>query len=127
MLIPPLTFPNTIIPSSMSFSPFATDDILIYHQSLESYRPSRMYPSRADTNFSPKSIPEAICEACAGIHECSGTIDRATEEPPVLRGLGENHVGVVGGVRVYEADCVSYGRDGVDGEDEVEEFSVVVD
>lgn len=93
---------------------------------LESDRSSRMRLSRAHSHLRPESVPEPVCEPRTRIHKYSGAVDPSAERLCVGVVLGDDAVGVVGGVVVDVGDGGGEGGDDLDGEVGFEELGVVV-
>lgn len=105
---------------------FTSHDIFVGYKPFEAYWPSCMYAAGTDADLCPKTIAESISEARAGVDERARGVDAPAKLRCVLFGFGDNHVGVVRGVRV---DVRYRGRergDGEDGEGEGKMFGLVI-
>lgn len=82
--------------------------------------------SRTDSNFRSESIPEPVCEPRTRIDVDSRRIDPSTECLRVRIILGHDRIRVVRRVVVDVLNRGREGRDRFDGEDQVEEFGLVI-
>mmetsp|Transcript_56031 Transcript_56031/g.121970 ORF Transcript_56031/g.121970 Transcript_56031/m.121970 type:complete len:241 (+) Transcript_56031:131-853(+) len=105
----------------------AVELVLVDHEPLNSHRAARVDAVCAHANLRAKSVTLAVGEARRRVDVDSGRIDETGE---VLGGGGRlrhDGVGVVRRVRVDVLDRFLDGRDGLDGDGELEELRVEVD
>ena len=108
------------LPDNVTLLALAPQNILVSHKSLESNRPPRMDPPRADPHLGAEAIAKPVCEAGARVHEHAGRVDAAHERAAGSGRLGDDTVGVVRAVLVDVRDGGCEGAHGAHGERERE-------
>lgn len=98
-------------------------------EATHSFQPNgspRVRLARTNSNLRSESIAEAIGESCTSVDVDAGAVDTLAEGLGMSVVLGDNAVGMVGRVVVDMLHGVGEGRDGLDGEGELEELGIVV-
>ena len=94
----------TELPDDVTLLALAPQNILVRHESIETNRPPRMNPSRADPHLGTKTIAKTIREARARIHERAGRIDPTHERATGIGRLCDDAVRMVRAVLVDVCD-----------------------
>jgi hypothetical protein len=102
---------------------FAPHYIFVDDKSLETHRPTSVYPSCTDANFSSEAITESICETRASIDKSPCGVHASAEYRRCTFTLGYDRIRVMGGMRVDELNCGMKGGQSYDGYRKIKVFN----
>lgn len=108
----PLSYPKF----SYGMTPLrlAPQYIFIGDKSLETHRPTSVYPSCTNSNFSSEAITESVSETCASIDKSPCRVYAFAECRRCTFGFGYYRIRVMGGMRVDKLNCGMKGGQGYD-------------